>query len=165
DETRVFVTIADNQAARLVLQRQANEELAFAAYFQSEIVGFACVQNLFHHFAQLIDLDRKNAAIFALITELADGILKGAINRFHTMTENILKPNEERKFEPASFRLLNDIGQVHRSTRILQGRGDDMACFVDVKIPGAPAVDIIEVTSTLDVPRFARVGNITHLAV
>ena len=66
DENRVLVTVANNQAGLLILQRQAGEQFRFAAHFQTEIIRFARVQNFFHHFAQLVDLDGKNAAIFSL---------------------------------------------------------------------------------------------------
>ena len=63
DELRVLVAVADDQAAHLVLQRQAGEQFRFAADFQPEVVGLARVQDFLHDFAQLVDLDGKHAAI------------------------------------------------------------------------------------------------------
>ena len=71
---RVLVTVANDEAAHLVLQRQAGEQFRLAADFQAEIERLARVENFLHHFAELVHLDRKHAAIFALIIEFRDGI-------------------------------------------------------------------------------------------
>jgi crotonobetainyl-CoA:carnitine CoA-transferase CaiB-like acyl-CoA transferase len=65
--------------------------------------------------------------------------------------------------EPAPPGLLNDVGNVHRHARLLQGPGDDVAGFVDVEILRAPAMDVVEVAGRLDVPRPGGVGRIAHL--
>ena len=41
---------------------------------------FACIDDLFDDFAQLVDLDRENAALVILIAKLRDRALKCAIN-------------------------------------------------------------------------------------
>src|SRR3989441_1129509 len=73
DEDGVFVTVADDEAVRIGLEREAREQFRLAADFQTEPVGFAGVENFFNDFAQLIDLDGKHAAVFALVVEFGDG--------------------------------------------------------------------------------------------
>ncbi len=80
NETGVLVTVADNQAALLVLHGQAGEQLRLAADFQAELEGLARIQNLLHHLAQLVYFDREDAAVFALVIELGNGIAERQVN-------------------------------------------------------------------------------------
>ena len=59
DELRVLVAVANDEAAHLVLQRQAGEQFRLAADFEAEIKRLARVENFLHHLAQLVDLDRE----------------------------------------------------------------------------------------------------------
>ena len=54
--------------------------------------------------------------------------------------QNILKPDEHRKFQAAPLRFLDDVGQIHHRAVFLQGHGDDVSGIIDVKILRAPAV-------------------------
>ena len=77
---RVLVAVADDQAAHLALQRESGEQFRLAADFQAEIERLARVEDFLHHFAELVDLDREHAAIFALVIEFRDGIAKGEVD-------------------------------------------------------------------------------------
>ena len=46
------------------------------------------------------------------------------------MTQNILKADEQGKFQPATFRLLDHVGQIHRRARLVQRPRDDVAGIV-----------------------------------
>ena len=152
----VLVAVADDEAALLVLQREAGEQFRLAADFEAEVKRLARVQNFLHDFAQLVHLDRKHAAIFSLIIEFRDGILERLVDGLDAMPQNILKPDEQRKFQPAAFRLLDHVREIHRRARVLQRRGDDVAGVVDVKILRAPALDVVKRAGGFDVPRAAR---------
>jgi len=97
----------------------------------------------------LVHLDRKHPAIPALVIELRDGIAERQVDGLHAIAQDVLKPDQHGKLQPAAFRFLNHIGDVHRRARVLQGFGDDMPGVVDVKIIRAPAVDVIEVARRL----------------
>ena len=101
DETGVLVAVANDQAAELVLQGQAGEQLRLAAHLQAEIVRLARVQDFLHHLAQLVDLDGKDAAILVLIIELGDGAAEGLVDGLDPVAQNVLKTNQHRKFQPA----------------------------------------------------------------
>ena len=95
--SRVLVAVANDQAAHLVLQRQSGEQFRLAADFQAEVERLARVENFLHHFAQLVHLDRKHAAIFALIIKFRDGIAKGQVDGLDAVAQNVLKPDEQRE--------------------------------------------------------------------
>ena len=99
DELGVLVAVADNQAPALVLQRQPGEQFRLAPHFQAKIERPARVQDFLHHFAQLVDLDGKDAAIDVLIIEFRNGGGEGLVDGLHPVAENVLKPNQQRKLQ------------------------------------------------------------------
>ena len=163
DEFRILVAVADNQAALLVLKRQTGEQLRFAADFQAEVERLARIQNFLHHFAQLIHLDRKHAAVFALEIEFRDGALKRLVDGLDAVPQDVLKADEQRELQSAFPGLLNHIREVHRRPRVLKRFGNDMARVVDVEIFRAPARDIVERACGFNAPgRDVGVQNV-HL--
>ena len=163
DELSVLVAVADDEAAHLVLERESCEEFRLAADFEAEIKLLPSIQDFFHHFTKLVYLDREHAAILALIIELRDRAAERAIDGLHAMTKNVLEADEQRKFQPAPARFLDHIGDLHRSARVLERRGDDFARVVDVEIFRSPAMDVVEVARCVGVPVRRRVGRIAHL--
>src|SRR3984893_15026804 len=97
----VFIAVADDKALRVFVHGESSHQFRFTAGFQTEMKLLAGIDNLFNHFAQLNDLDRKNAAILTAIIEFGHGALKCAIDRFDAMTQQILKANDEGKAESA----------------------------------------------------------------
>ena len=79
------------------------------------------------------------------------------------MAQNVLKPDEQRKLQPARPGLLGHIRQIHRHARVLQGPRHNMPGVVDVEILRAPALDVIKRARRFDVPRLRRVIWIAHL--
>ena len=155
NETGVLVAVADDQAAELALQGQAGEQLRLAAHLQAEIERLARVQDLFHHLAQLVDLDREDAAILALVIELGDRVAERQVDGLHPMAQDVLESNQQRKLQPAPLGLLDHIRQVHRRAGVAQRLGHDVPGFVDVKVFRPPAMNVVQITSGLDVPGLA----------
>ena len=63
DEGLILVAVADDQALRVLVHGEGRDQFRLAARFESEMKLLPGVDDLFDHFAQLVDLDRKNAAI------------------------------------------------------------------------------------------------------
>src|SRR6266481_4785710 len=97
DEGRVFVAIANDETFGVLVHRQRSNQFRLASSFETEMKLLTGIDNFFDNFAQLIDLDRKNAAIFIFVAKLRDRILERAINRFDTVAEQILKSDDERE--------------------------------------------------------------------
>src|SRR5690625_2561800 len=92
----VFVTIADDQAFQIVVEGEGDQEFRFATGFDSEIVRFARVENLFDDLAELVDLDRKNSPVNAGVSLLFDRFLKSFVDFGDAVTEEILEADHER---------------------------------------------------------------------
>src|SRR5262245_54100113 len=101
DKGSVLVAVANNKALGVLVHRKRGDQLRLAARFKTEMKLRTSVDNLFDHLAQLIHLDRKDAAILVAITELLHGRVKGAVDRFDPMAQQILKPQDKRKTEAA----------------------------------------------------------------
>ena len=87
NEGRVFVTIANDQAFRVLVHRQRGDQFWFAARFQPEMKLLAGVDYLLDDLSQLVHLDRKNASIGAAITELGNRRLESAIHRLDAVPQ------------------------------------------------------------------------------
>src|SRR5438874_5020991 len=93
----IFVTITDDEALRILVHGERGDQLRLTPGFQAEMKLLAGIDNFFDYFAQLIDLDRNNSAVTIAITKFGDRIFKSAIDRFDAVSQEVLKPNDERK--------------------------------------------------------------------
>ena len=110
-KARILVAVADDQALGVLVHRERGEQLRLAARFETEMKLRAGIDDLFDDFAQLVHLDRKNAAILVLITELLHSGLKGAVDRLDPVAQQILKPDDQRKTETARTRFVDHLQQ------------------------------------------------------
>ncbi len=162
DEAGVLVTVADNQAPDLILQRQAGEQFRLAADFQTEIERLARVENLLHDFAELVDLDREDAAVLALVVEFLDGTAKGQVNRLDPVAQDVLEPNQHRELQAARLGFFDHVVDLDARAVLLQRPGKHMPRFVDVKVFRTPTLDVIQIAGVLDVPRRRGNDGISH---
>ena len=160
DEFRVLVAVADDQAAGLVLQGEPGEQLGLAADFEPEMERLAGIEYLLHHLAELVDFDRKNALVLALVIVFLDGRAEGQVDRLHPVAQDVLKPDQEREFQAPRPGLLRDVADLDLRARFLKRTRHDVSFLVDVKVARAPTRDVVKVARGLDVPWGRR--NFTH---
>ncbi len=162
DEKCVLVAVANDQAARLVLQRQSGEQLRLAPHFQPKLVRLARVQDFLHHFPQLVDLDWKNSPVFVLIIEFGNRRRERLVERLHPVPQYILEPDQHRKLHPPPLGLFDHVRHIHHRSVLPQRHGHDVPRLIDVKVPRPPAIDVVEGACGLDVPGGCRRGNLAH---
>jgi hypothetical protein len=162
DKAAVFVAVADDETAHLVLEGETGVELGFAADFEAEVVLLARVEDLLNHFTELVHLDGKHAAVLAFVIELGDGVAESLVDGLDAVTEDVLKADEQGKLEAASLGFLNDIGDIDAGTSILQRRDRDVALLVDIEIFRAPTINVVKRARRLDVPWTGSVLLIAH---
>src|ERR1700737_3408813 len=78
----VLVAVADDEALRVLVHGERSDQLWFAPGSEAEMNLLPGIDNLFDHFAQLVDLDRKNTTIISSIIKLAHGGLKRGFASF-----------------------------------------------------------------------------------
>ena len=132
-KARILVAVADDKALGVLVHRQRGDQFRFAARFETKMKLLAGIDDLLDHFAQLIDLDRKNAAIFVAITELRDRVLKRAVDRFDAVPQQILKADHQRKTEAARARFVYDFEHVDGAAVFLQRRASTLPAPLTVK--------------------------------
>src|SRR5256885_13620775 len=113
---------------------QCSDELRFASRLQAKVKSLASVDDLFDHFAQLIDFDRENAAVFSAVIEFRDRVFECAVNGFDAVPEQILKADDKGKGEPARSRFVNDFKNGNGATILLERLGYDVAISVDGEV-------------------------------
>ena len=131
---------------------ERGDQLWLAPGLQPKMKWPAGIDNLFDHLAELIDFDRKNAAVFALVTELSNRVLEGAVDCLDAVSEQILKADQERKTEAALARFVYDFEDVDRPAVFLEGLGNDVARAVDCEVTAAPALDVVSGNRGFNVP-------------
>src|SRR4030088_1696291 len=152
DVSFVLVAVADDEALRVFVHGERSDRLRLAPGLETEVKLLPRIDDLLDHLAQLIDLDRKNAAIISSIVELAHGGLKRAVDRFDAMPQQILKANDQRETEPAVARFVHDFEDVDLAAKLLGGLRDHVTPLVDREISAAPAIDIVSRNSCINVP-------------
>ena len=63
DVERVLIAVADEEALGIAMDGERGEEFRLAADLEAELVGRAGVHDFLHDFAELVDLDREDAAV------------------------------------------------------------------------------------------------------
>ncbi len=164
DEDGVFVAIADNQALRLLVDRERRDQLRLAARLDAELKLLARRHDLLHDFAELVYFDRENSAVSILIARFLDGGLEGVVDGLHAVAQQILESEDQRKGEPALPCLRHDFHYFDGRARDLGRQRVHISLFVDREIAGAPAVNIVERCGGLDVPLVRHEGGILWTA-
>ncbi len=152
DVGRVFVAIADDQRFGIVVHGQTGVDLGFRADLQTVVERLAGIEDLFHDFAELVDLDRKNAAIDAFVVVVGDRFVERGVEKLDAMAQQILKSNEKRRLEIQRLRVVERIDDRNRDTVFLQRCDCQIAVRVDAEIAGAPSVDHVQRRGVVDRP-------------
>src|SRR5262249_42333263 len=100
----------------------------------------------------LIDLDRVDAAVFALIVELAHGGLEGVVDLADAMPQNVGEAKEDRQLDAARLELFDQVEQVNRLIGTLGRVYGDVAGLVDGKVTFAPVSDAVRLQGVADLP-------------
>ncbi len=113
----VFEAVADD--GRFVIgDGQHGQEFGLRAGFKAEVIGAAELEDFFDHLTLLIDLDRVNAAIAALVAVLADGVVEGLMHLAQAVLEDVRKTDQDgqrnaaplQAYRPVASRSMRAIG-------------------------------------------------------
>ena len=158
DEGGVLVAVANNEGAGLVLKGHAGEELRLAPDLKPEGIRAPSLEDFLHHLAELVDLDREDAAVSPTVAILGNGGAKGLVEGDDAVAEDVLEADEERVLEVACSGLLDHVHDVHLDA-VLGRLGHDVSLGVDIEVPSPPAVHVVQGSGGSDVPRWLRCGH------
>ena len=112
DEVSVLVAVADDQALMILMKGQRRHEFRLAARLETKMPALPGVEDLFDDFAQLVDLDRKDASVDVAIAHGLDRLGKGLIDGLDTIAQEIVKTHCQGEAELAAFCLRDDLHQI-----------------------------------------------------
>lgn len=160
----ILEPVADQQSIWTPLGEAAHgeEELGFRPCFQSEVERGSDLDDIFNNEAILVGFDRVDALVVRLIALAVDSVLKGGLEGFQPVLENIRESNDKRKLEAQSARgfgigsFLDDLQEI--DLLVWQGAGSvrtytDVTGGVGVEVGLAPPVNPVELRGKRRRPR------------
>ena len=158
DELGVLEAVADDRRV-VVGQRHDGQQLGLRARLEAEVVRPAEVEDLLDDLPLLVDLDRVDAAVAALVLVLRDGGLEGGVDLAEAVRRMSVKRTRTGRLMPRS---------CSRSTSSLRsmalggvlGRVDlHVTGVVDREVAVAPARHLVQLAGVVNAPRARRRGG------
>ena len=118
-----------------VHDRHDRQQFRLAAGFEAEAVGLADVVDLLDDVALLVDLDRVDAAVLALVVVVLDGVLKGLVKLADAVLEDVGEADQHGKLDVALAQLVDQLLQVDAFSGVLGGMDGDVAVRLTEKYP------------------------------
>ena len=103
----------------LLGQRDHGQQLGLAAGLEAEAVLAAEVQHFLDDLPLLVDLDRVDAAVAALVLVLADGALKRRVNLAEPVLEDVGEAEQDRGAQAAQLEPIDQALEVDAARRLL----------------------------------------------
>ncbi len=142
---RVLVAVADDGIAR-VGQGQHGQQLRLGARLQADALAvFTGAQNLVHHPALLVHLDRIHRRIAALIVVALNGLPEGPGQQLHPLAKNPGKTRQYRGPQPGRPAAFQHRFQRGLAALLAIGPHTQLALVVDSEVAVAPAIHVVDV--------------------
>ena len=161
DELVVLEAVADDRrAVAAVGQGQHGEQLGLGAGLQAEAVRLAEVEDLLDDLPLLVDLDRVDAAVPALVAELGDRLLEGVGDLADAVAEDVGEAQQDRQLDAAVLELIDQLLEVDGLVGVLVRVDGDVALVVDAEVALAPVADAVGIDRVLHGPLAADVAGV-----
>ncbi len=142
DVFAVFVAVTDDHAAGHSGMRQNRHQLRLRTGFQPQ--RFAGVNQRFNHPTVLVDLDRINEEVVAVITVGFTRTFKRRVNGAQTVLQDLREAEQRRQTLALRFASFHQFGEIDARLRDVRVRAHaDVSQFVDVVVVIAPPGNIV----------------------
>ena len=105
----VLVAVADEEGLAVLEEGEGDDELGLGTGFEAEIILLAGVEDLFDDLAELVDLDREDPAVTAVVLLLLDGAAEGLVDLRDAVAQQVLDADREGRLQAGGFYLLDDV--------------------------------------------------------
>ena len=129
NELGVLEAVADDRRV-VVGQRHDRQQFGLRARFQAEPVRPAEIEDLLDDLPLLVDLDRIDAAVSALVLVLRDGPLEGGVNLAEAVAKDVGEPDKHRQADAAQLKPIDQLLEVDGTGRVLGGMDLHVTCGV-----------------------------------
>ena len=156
DELVVLEAVADDGRIWRFGQGEHGQQLGLRAGLEPEMVRLAKVEDLLDDMPLLVDLDRVDAAIAALVVVLADGGAEGVVDLADAMAEDVREAKQDRQLDAALLELIDQFLEVDRLAGVFVGMNRHVPLGIDPEIVLAPVADAVRFQSIIDFPRIGE---------
>ena len=158
DELGVLEAVADDRRV-VVGERHDGQQLRLRAGLEAELVRLAEVEHLFDDLALLVDLDRVDAAVAALVLVLGDGGLEGRVNVAEAVLQDVGEADEHRQADAAELQAIDQLLEVDGLGRVLGRVHLHVTGGVDREVAVAPARHLVQLARVVHAPGARRRGG------
>ena len=164
DEIAIFIAVADDGAA-FGGKGQHNHQLGFGAGFQADgnFIVFRHDQ-VFDHALLLVDFNRVDGGVAALIVVFADGAVESAAQAQRPILQDIGKAEQHRQILAALVKLVHQIVQADSGLAVGIGTHHHFAVVGNEKIAVAPVFDAVGGCRSIDTPCHVRIPCVWRFA-
>ena len=99
---------------------------------------------LLHHVAHLVALDRKHPLVAAAVAVLGDRPLKSGVQAFETVLEDVVKADQQWQAQAPALQLTHQFDQIECPTPLALGLHHHMPPLAHGEVGLSPAVETIE---------------------
>ena len=131
----------------LSAMRDDGQQLGLRSGLEAEVVRPAEVEHFLDDLPLLVDLDRIDAEVLALVRVLRDRRLEGVEDVAEPLLEDVAEPDQDRQADAAQLQVVDQLLQVDGLAGVLGGVHPDVAVRRDGEVVLAPAFDLVELAS------------------
>jgi hypothetical protein len=159
-ELGVLVAVADNEVIRAFPEREHGLQLGLAAALQPNAVRRAELHDLLDDVPLLVDLDRVDRRVAALVSELLDRGAELLAQRLDARAKDFGEAQQERQPDTLLLEIHRELEEIELPFGVSLVRPhDDMAVRADVEVAEPPAFNVVEPAGILDRPASRRRGH------
>ena len=162
DVLLVLVAVADDQRVLVVEHRHDRQQLRLGAGLEAVVVGPAELDDLLDDVAVLVDLDRVDAAVLALVAVLGDGVLEGLVQLDDAAAQDVGEADEQRQADSAPRDLVDQLLEVDGWPLEAGRMRLHVAGFGHREVVVAPVFDPIDLGGIRDCPLSRNAASSAH---
>ena len=119
---------------------------------EADVERSAEVDDFFHHVALLVDIDRVDRAVPALVLVLGDRAPEALAEAADAGREDVREADQQRHVQAATAQIERQVVEIDAGPAVAAWPDLDATLLVDRDEPGAPRVNVVELDRILDGP-------------
>ena len=165
DVLLVLVAVADDQRFFVVEHAHDRQQLRLRAGLEPVVVGPPELDDLLDDVAVLVDLDRVDALVLALVAVLGDGAAEGLVQLDDAALEHVREADQQRQADAAPRHLVDQLLEVDLAVLDAAGVRLDVPGVVDGEVVVTPSLDAVDLRRVGDCPLLGDPSGAAHRRV
>ena len=154
-DVAVFLeAVADDQAlGRIAGEAHHRKQLGLGADLETEAVLLAVLADFLDHAALLVDLDRVDRVVLALVAVLLDRGVEGLVEVLEPAMEQIAEVQQHRRAQATLAQALHDLEEIDLTARRARRAHEHGAGLGHLEEALAPTTEVVDIGGVVDGPR------------